>query len=175
MIAEEELFLRFKGKAVLLDSNLLLVFLAGSLGVGIFKTFKRISGYNFDDYELLVRLLRSFSILLTTPHILTEVSNLANSLSGSYKLDWNINFAALMRSEKTRIGVREKWTSAAELSKRREFLPFGIADTALSQLASEALLVTEDYRLSGFLNRQGISVLNFGDLRKLRLLANDRH
>jgi len=68
-----------------------------------------------------VRLLGSFSLLLITPHVLTEVSNLADSLTGSYKRDWDVNFAALVRSEKTRIGVRERWTSAAELSERAEF------------------------------------------------------
>lgn len=173
MVSEEQLFLRFKGKAILLDSNLLLVFLSGFLGTRIFKSFKRISKYEFSDYELLVQLMGSFTVLLTTPHILTEVSNLAGSLTGSYRRDWDLNFAALVRSEKTRIGVRERWTSAVELSEMPEFLPFGIADTALTQLSSEALVVTEDHRLSGFLRSRGISVLNFGDLRKLRLFADD--
>jgi hypothetical protein len=152
---------------------LLLVFLSGSLGAHVFKTFKRISKYSFSDYELLVGLLRSFSLLLTTPHILTEVSNLANGLSGTYKRDWNLNFADLVRSEKTRIGVREKWTSAAQLAEVPEFLSFGIADTSIAQLSSEALVVTEDYRLSGTLKSRGIPVLNFGDLRKLQLYGHD--
>jgi len=173
MVSEEQLFLRFKGKAVLLDTNLLLVFLSGFLGPQVFKSFKRISSYRFSHYELLVRLLGCFSVLLTTPHILTEVSNLADSLTGPYKRDWDVNFAALVRSEKTRIGVREKWTSAAELSEMPEFLPFGIADTALTQLSSEALVVTEDHRLSGVLKSRGLPVLNFDDLRKLRLHGND--
>jgi rRNA-processing protein FCF1 len=101
------------------------------------------------------------------------VSNLADSLTGSYKRDWDVNFAALVRSEKTRIGVRERWTSAAELSERAEFFPFGIADTAIAQLSSEALVVTEDHRLSGILRSRGLPVLNFDDLRKLRLYGND--
>lgn len=169
MISEEHLFSRFKGKAVLLDANLLLVFLAGFLGARGFKSFKRVHDYTFGDYELLVRLLSSFSILLTTPHILTEVCNLADSLTGSLKRDWDLNFAVLVRSEKTRIGVRERWAPAAELSYLAEFSPFGIADTAVAQLASEALVVTEDHRLSGFLGSRGVPVLNFDDLRKLQL------
>lgn len=173
MVSEEHLFSRFKGKAVLLDANLLLVFLAGFLGARGFKSFKRVNDYTFGDYELLVRLLSSFSTLLTTPHILTEVCNLSDSLTGSLKRDWDVNFVALVRSEKTRIGVREKWTSGAELSHLVEFSPFGIADTAVTQLASEALVVTEDHRLSGFLSSRGIPVLNFDDLRKLPLFQHD--
>ena len=147
---------------------MLLVFLSGLLGARVFKSFKRVSKYEFSDYELLVRLLGSFSVLLTTPHILTEVSNLADGLTGSYKRDWDVNFAALVRSEGMRIGVRERWTSAVELSEMPEFLPFGIADTAITRLSSEALVVTEDYRLSGVLRSRDIAVLNFGDLRKIR-------
>lgn len=173
MTIEERLFAHHRGKTVLLDSNLLLVLLSGALGTRIFKTFKRISEYQFSDYELLTRLLGSFSILLTTPHILTEISNLAESLTGTYRRDWDTNFVALVRSEKTRIGVREKWTSAAELSERPEFLPFGLTDTALAELSTEALVLTEDYRLSGFLKSRGIPVLNFSDLRKLRPFTND--
>jgi uncharacterized protein YacL len=51
-----------------------------------------------------------------------------------------------------------------------EFKAFGITDAALTNLSLDALVVTEDYRLSGVLQSRGIHVLNFGDLRKLQQL-----
>jgi rRNA-processing protein FCF1 len=51
-----------------------------------------------------------------------------------------------------------------------EFGDFGITDAALTRLSSEALVITEDYRLSGSLRSRGVPVLNFGDLRKLQQL-----
>ena len=170
MTLEEELFARHRGKSILLDSNLLLVFLAGSLSPHLFRQFKRVSTYTLDDYELLVRLLSAFNTLLTTPHILTEVSNLANSLPEWLKPDWQRNFAALIASEQDTPGLRERWTPATELAQIPEFLAFGIADAAVTELSSDALVVTEDYRLSGALRSKGIPVLNFGDLRKLQQL-----
>ncbi len=170
MTLEEQLFAKHRGKSVLLDSNLLLVFLAGSLSPHLFGRFKRVSAYTLDDYELLVRLLGSFTTLLTTPHILTEVSNLSNSLPEWLKSDWHQNFAALIDSQNDTPGLRERWTPATELAQLPEFLTFGITDTALTELASEALVVTEDYRLSNVLRSQGVPVLNFGDLRKLQQL-----
>jgi hypothetical protein len=170
MMLEEQLFARHAGKSVLLDSNLLLVLLSGSLDPRLFGRFKRVSAYTLKDYDLLVRLLSSFSILLTTPHILTEVSNLANSLPERFKPDWYRNIAALIASEQETPGLREQWTAAAELAQMPEFEAFGITDAALTNLSSEALIVTEDYRLSGVLRSQGIAVLNFGDLRKLQQL-----
>jgi rRNA-processing protein FCF1 len=162
MTLEEQLFAHHAGKSVLLDSNLLLVFLAGSLDSRLFGSFKRISDYTLKDYELLVRLLSSFTTLLTTPHILTEVSNLANSLPERFKPEWHRNIAKLIASQSDTPGLRERWT--------QEFEAFGITDAALANLSSETLVVTEDYRLSGVLQSQGVSVLNFGDLRKLQQL-----
>jgi hypothetical protein len=173
MTLEEQLFARHAGRSVLLDSNLLLVFLSGLLGVHLFQRFKRISDYTVGDYELLVRLLGCFTVLLTTPHILTEVSNLANSLREPYKRDWFLNLATLITSGQRPAGLLEKWVPATVLAGMPEFVAFGITDAALAQLSSEALVITEDYRLSGVLTDQGIPVLNFGDLRKMQLFANE--
>jgi hypothetical protein len=167
MILEEQLFAHHKGRSVLLDSNLLLVLLIGSFDPKLFDRFKRVSDYTTEDYDLLVRLLGSFRILLTTPHIFTEVSNLANSLPERVKLDWFQSFAALLGSQTNTPGLRERWMSAETLAAMPEFSAFGITDAALSTLASEALIITEDRRLSGRLKQQGTPVLNFGDLRKL--------
>lgn len=173
MILEDQLFERHRGKSVLLDSNLLLVFLSGSINPRLFGRFKRVSAYTRSDYELLVRLLQSFAVLLTTPHILTEVSNLANSLPQQYKPDWYSKFAALIASGNGQQGLQEKWMPAIELASMPEFAVFGMTDAALARLASEALIVTEDYRLSGSLKSRGVPVLNFGDLRKLQHYLND--
>jgi hypothetical protein len=171
MTQEETLFARFVGKSLLLDSNLLLVFLTGAFDPNLFGRFKRVSSYTIKDYELLVRLLGSFTVLLTTPHILTEVSNLANSLPERFKPNWYQNFAMLISSAQDTPGVRERWMPATELAKMSEFAAFGITDAALTSLSSEALVVTEDHRLSGVLRSRGIPVLNFGDLRKLQQLV----
>jgi rRNA-processing protein FCF1 len=168
MILKERLFEQYAGKSVLLDSNLLLVFLSGSLDPRLFGRFKRVSSYSLKDYDLLVRVLSFFTVLLTTPHILTEVGNLANSLPGWIKPDWHQNIATLISSQQKTPGLRERWTPAVELAQRPEFAAFGITDAALAELALDALIVTEDYRLSGFLRSKGVPVLNFNDFRKLQ-------
>jgi hypothetical protein len=170
MTLEEQLFARHVGKSLLLDSNLLLVFLTGASDPRLFGRFRRVSSYTIKDYELLVRLLRSFTVLLTTPHILTEVSNLANHLPEQSKSSWYQNFAKLISSGQDTPGLRERWMPAAELAKTTEFVAFSITDAALASLSSEALVVTEDHRLSGVLQSRGVAVFNFGDLRKLQQL-----
>lgn len=173
MELEEQLFARHAGKSILLDSNLLLVYLSGALGASFFRRFKRVSEYGMQDYELLVRLLKSFRSLRTTPHILTEVCNLANSLPSSYKQDWYRNLETLISATGLPVEMRETWTPAAELAKSSDFSVFGITDVALSRLSAEALILTDDYRLSGALKSRGVLVLNFRDVRHLHLSAHD--
>jgi hypothetical protein len=168
MFLEEQIFARHVGKKILLDSNLLLVLLAGNFDSRLFGRFKRISGYSIDDYEFLERLVRKFSVLFTTPHILTEVSDLANSLSGQWREDWLRNMAAWVSSRNCKPLFEECWTPAKQLVLNPEFLAFGLADASLAQISSNALIVTDDFRLSGFLHRKGVSILNFRDLRKMQ-------
>lgn len=168
MTVEEALFARHRGKNILLDSNLLLVFLTGLVGAHLFERFERVRDYAFDDFELIVQLLSSFTTLITTPHILTEVSNLANKLSGSYRDEWFTNLALLVASEGERHEAREMWTPAKILANMPEFARFGITDSAVTKLASDALVVTDDFKLSGDLRKNGFDVLNFGELRALR-------
>ncbi|RXH56370.1 hypothetical protein GRAN_3227 [Granulicella sibirica] len=44
------------------------------------------------------------------------------------------------------------------------FDPFGLTDAAIHSAAAETLVLTEDFRLSGFLQTQGIDALNFRHL-----------
>jgi hypothetical protein len=157
MTLEERLFAQYCGKSLLLDSNLLLVFVTGASDPRLFGRFKRVSSYTLQDYELLVRLLGAFMVLLTTPHSLPENS----------KADWFQRFAILLQSEGMTPGLREHWMSACELAKTPEFVEFGITDAALARLSSEALILTEDRRLSGTLRARGVSVLNFNDIREI--------
>jgi len=167
MAIEDRLFQRHAGKSILLDSNLLLVFLTGYFDEQLLGRFKRVSAYSIQDYRILVRLLRSFRVLMTTPHVLTEVGNLANHLPEDVRKEWNRSFGALLLAQDRFPYFLERWVPAGQLAVMTEFAAFGIADASLRLLASEALVVTEDFRLSGVLRQQGLPVLNFQDIRKL--------
>ena len=168
MLLEEQIFARHVGKKILLDSNLLLVLLVGKLDIRLFGSFKRTSAYSLEDYELLEHLVRKFSVLFTTPHILTEVSNLANSLTEQWREDFLRNMAALILCQNCKPLFEEFWTPVKQLALNPEFITFGLTDASLAQLSSNALIITDDFRLSGFLRRKGVSILNFRDLRKMQ-------
>lgn len=67
-----------KSKALLLDTNLLLLYLVGGKDPQLIDGARRLNAYTEEDFDLLYEFIESngFLQLVSTPHILTEVSNL---------------------------------------------------------------------------------------------------
>ena len=74
------LIARYRERGAVVDTNLLLLFLIGSYRVDLIRRFKRTQRYFPDDFHLLRRFLSEFRQIVVTPHILTEVTNLALQL-----------------------------------------------------------------------------------------------
>ena len=144
--------------SLLLDSNLLLLLVIGTYDLRLVDTFKRVSNYSASDFAILARLISGFRNLLATPHVLTEVSNLANSLPWSIKADWFNHFSRRI----TRL--EERHIPAANLASLPEFSVFGLTDAALFELAKSTLLVTADERLASHLRRRELFVLGFNEI-----------
>jgi rRNA maturation endonuclease Nob1 len=158
--AENPLLKPFIGKPAVLDSNLLLLQWCASFDRELVRNFKRLNCFEIEDIELLSETLRLFSTVRTTPHVLTEVSNLANSLPKWMKEDWSEHFSQQIQV------VPEEWTSAATIATG-DFMWLGLTDAALAALASTHVIVTIDFPLSNSLESRGLNVLNFTHLRNL--------
>jgi hypothetical protein len=143
---------------LLIDTNLLVLCLVGRTNKRRIENFKRTRSYSVQDYELLEDLIAQFRRIVTTPHILTETSNLTD-LSGTEM--------KLLR------GVFRDYVVAADESMHdgrgvvadADFARLGFADVAIA-LVSEALLVlTDDLALWLTLTKRGIDAINFNHLR----------
>ena len=146
MTAQEALFNAYRGKRLLLDANLLLLFLIGTFDRSLFARFKRTAGFSANDFDVLANILPFFRHLITTPQLLTEVSSLANALPEWLKPDWHSH----LRHHAT--GLFEVLIPSVELMQLPTFLPFGLADGSIFGVAADTLILTEDFRLSGFLH-----------------------
>ena len=158
MTPEEYLFKQYRGKRILLDANLLLLYLVGTFERARIVRFKRTATFTEADFDLLVGFVGAFRTIVTTPHLLTEVSSLANSLPEYIKSAWAAHFA-LQTSE-----LLEIFEPAIEVMRKDSFEAFGLADAAIHSASDNTLILTEDYRLSGFLLSEGIAVVNLRDL-----------
>ena len=147
-----------------LDTNVLLLWLVALTDQSLLLSFKRVDTFNAEDLATLGKLLRDFQNLITTPHVLAEVSNFVDQ-APQYRRPKLI--AALRHFIEKH---REVYEAASELVARDEFSSLGIADTGLSALSTDAMVITTDYHLWGRITSRGGHCVNFHHLRSKQLL-----
>jgi hypothetical protein len=163
----DRLLAHYRPKGVLVDSNLLLLFLVGLADRRLIRDFKRTCVYSEEDHDLLCRVFAWFRLRIVTSHVLTEVSNLIGQLPNE-------------RQALVRLGLCESFEQLVEESvptgtilRRSEFLKFGLTDTALFLLAKrKMLLLTVDLPLASLCESSRLDVLNFNHLRQAQWMAS---
>ena len=157
---EEILIDKYKAKGILIDANLALLYLVGNFDLRLVGDgkFNKLSNYKTDDYRLLLRLKNRFKKAVTTPHVLTEVSNLTKA-------------KCLKKFYETFVKIDELTISSMEAAQRPEFHFLGLTDCALAHVSRQFLIVTDDARLTKKMNESGLEALNFNHLRRHLLSA----
>lgn len=156
------LFNRYSQIGLLVDTNILLLYVVGLVNPQRITRFKRTQQFTPEDYELLNKILLSFKRIFTTPHILTEVNSLANQL-GEPERTRCFQILAQIINE-----LEEYYKPSREVAQHPEFQRFGLTDCSILTLAQNSYLVlTDDLKLAVQLQRNGIDTVNFNNLRFL--------
>lgn len=122
--------------------------------------FKRTEQFLPEDYDLLQQLLSYFQKLVTTPNILTEVNSLANQLSEPERSRWFTIFAQSISI------LDEFYIKSKAVATNEKFTKFGLTDCGILNLAkAHYLVLTDDLKLAVYLEKEGINVINFNNLR----------
>lgn len=148
---------------MLVDSNLLLLYFVGLYDRERIRTFKKTySKFTLDDFDLLRKLLTHFARVVTTPNILTEVSNLSNQLRTDIKRNYYSTFADGVQR------LEEEHTPSLDICALDHFKTFGLTDSGIISLSKgKYLVLTVDFPLAAYLQNVGIDVVNFNQLRVL--------
>jgi len=153
---------RFRGRDVLMDTNVLLMYVIGTLDPKLIPTFKRTKIFTVEDYAILCRFLGHFRSIVTTPNILTEVSNLAGQIGEPRRTQVFQIFAQAVKV------IPERYVHSTTTTENPTFVRFGLTDSVIMRIAVEEVLVlTDDFKLSQHLERSILAVLNFNHLRVL--------
>ena len=104
-------------------------------------------------------MLEDYTSISTTAHVLAEVSNLANKLSGQLRTDWYTELAEYA------VVTAEAHVGTSAVGRLPEVTRFGITDAALRHLAQSHTVITIEFKLSGYLKQIGLDVINFNHLR----------
>jgi hypothetical protein len=157
--AAHPLLQRYQKRPAILDSNVLLLHWCASFDPGLIRTFKRLNAFSAEDIDLLNRTLKFFPALWTTPHVLTEVSNLATALPQWRKENWASHFARQIAV------VEENWIAARTIMQGPAIF-LGLTDAALCTMALSHVILTIDFSLSNYLESRKLNVVNFNHLRE---------
>lgn len=157
-----ELVARYQNKGLLIDTNLLLLYFIGAYDPDRIPKFKRTMAFTVDEFWLLASFLDVFDKLVTTPNVLTEVSNLSGQLAENLRAPFYSDFS-------NRIPLLEEhYVTSVSVSSSVHFNRFGLTDSGIVQLVRDNYLVlTDDLKLVRYLQNLGIDVVNFNHIRPL--------
>jgi len=150
-----QLVIKYKESGVFVDSGILLLFIVGSKNPELIRNFGRTASFDENDFILVSRFIEKFDHRITSPHILTEVSDLLGESNDFH----TILKAYINESE-------EKYLASREIVKNEVFFRFGLADSAIIGISQNThLIFTADNRFYGYLANIGVDAVNF-DLLK---------
>ncbi|MEX2271327.1 MAG: hypothetical protein WD690_07660 [Vicinamibacterales bacterium] len=153
---------RMTRDGLLLDSNLLLILIAGALGRWYFTQFKKAAGFVYEDAQQLSRIVQQFPRLVTTPSVLAETSNLGGYTSPVLA----IAFRRALRRWLSKQDERQ--LSGVSVTSHDVYETLGFTDASLALLAdTRTTVLTVDYRLYEYLTSRGLTCLNFNHLREI--------
>src|ERR1700722_18143924 len=116
---------------VILDTNLLLLFVVGSTSRDYIDKHKRLRHeYTISDFDLLTRLLANAKGVLVSPHILAETSNLLRQIADPARSAICEAFKALIGSP----NFDEIFVEGKVAAERPEFVRLGLTDSGILQM-----------------------------------------
>ena len=156
-----QLVAKHRSRGILVDTNLLLLYVVGSYRTPLISQFKRTRAYSLLDYRDLHALIGAFSRLLTTPNILTEVCNLADSLDETTSRSLFDSMAKQIKE------MAEMYHASAGVVESKCFRLFGMADAVafVEARSSGCLVLTDDLPLYNYLTQQRLPAINFNHVR----------
>jgi hypothetical protein len=156
----DQLLVKYKQKGVFVDTNMLVLYIMGTNDVA--SANKTILGKNYTerDFERIAAFIEYFDRRVTSPHILTETSDL---------LGENNEFHLFLRE--FIMNADEKYEPSLNLAPNNYFLNFGLADSSIIYASTNIhkgthLVFTAESNLYGYLTNLGVDAVNLDLLRK---------
>lgn len=153
---------RYRSQGVLVDTNILLLFIVGTFDRSLIARFKRTHQYTEQNFDLLVAFLTRFDRVVTTPNILSEVNSLSGQIGEPAKTRFFDHFSQKIRRIEA---IKEEYVVSAEAAKIKHFSRLGLTDSGIAILVrGKYLVLTDDLPLYDHLVRGGIDAINFRHL-----------
>lgn len=149
-----------KPQPLLIDTNLLILFVVGTASREYIEKHKKLSHFIAKDYDTLVRIISNAPSVLVTPNTLTETSNLAACIGEPAR-------GEVLETLRTIADTcSEVYIPSKLAASRKEFLRLGLTDSAvLCAISGEVMLLTADLDLYLAAVAVGDAAVNFNHIR----------
>ena len=148
---------KYQNKGLLVDTGVALLYVVGSFDPKLIRASKRTAMFSEDDFAKVSKFIDFFPAKITTPNVLTEISNLLPT-----RPDFIPHFGAFA------VNATEEYLTSSSLLKSVAFSTFGLADSSVFETArGRYLILTDDRRLVGFLANRGVDVVNMDAIRTI--------
>ena len=152
----DRLFRKYKSKGLMIDTNILLVYFVGLYSPEAVGNLKRTKEYNLNDFYTIFRIIEYFKQVITTPNILTELSNLSKRYPDEFKTIFSENVK----------NVKELYLESFIASSKDHFKIVGLTDSALIELSkNNYLIITNDLPLFHYLQNVNVDAINYNHIR----------
>ncbi len=143
-------------KSVVLDTNLLVLLVVGSLDRSLIARHKRTRKFTPEDFDTLTQILDQYQQIVVTPNVVTETSNLLQQVNEA-------TAHSLLRALKQiLLKTEEKFVASMDAANVQGYFFLGIADAATLQGAlADSDLLTDDLPLYLQASRLGRKAINF--------------
>jgi rRNA-processing protein FCF1 len=156
----QEVLTKYKNKGILIDTNILLLWIVGTVNRKRIASFKRTQQFVIEDFDLLLGIIAYFNQVITTPNIMTEVNSLINQLGEPERSQALAIFAQGISS------LNEIYLESQEIVKEEVFIKFGLTDCGILKISPhQCLVLTDDLKLAHYLMNKGIDAINFNNIR----------
>ena len=157
-----------RDKGLILDANVLLLLILGGINPAWIAKFERTRNYQISDYEALNNAVKSFvqffrAGFASTPNILTEVSNLANKMTGEMRERFYEEFSQVIANLHC-----EEYINSGMVSQSDRFADFGLTDLGIAHIAEDRyLVISTDGSLVSYLRKLKMNAFTLDDLKLL--------
>lgn len=161
----DELVVKHRAKGILLDTNVLLLFVFTCFMPERIDGSKRLAKYDREFGQLLWKFVDQFDKILTTEHVLAETSNLARQVVGGAL--WNRLSVQLYPLfcivDQPQLAVLEVDKSRVDIGL---FAQLGLTDAVIAANLGASFLLTDDLDLFLAAKRLQCDAINFTHMRE---------
>lgn len=152
---------RYRKNGVMLDTNLLVMYLIGTYNPELVPEFKRTETYTVDDFEMLQYYVSQFDKLIVTPHVLAETWNFVEKIPKHEFQDF-LNKAVPFLEV-----CDEEQVDKNDILLSGSFSFIGVTDMGVIRAAQsrKCLVITDDLRAYAYFFENGVDTININHLR----------